>query len=164
MAGLVPAIHLDHRNKPGDDDLSRVNQMTGELPTATIQYADGKVVPGEPVDVDNILAKFEHVDVDARSAFLCIIAHDMTVAIRSIVFDPPVTEAALDRVKWINESLHHLTSCINPSKRWSAHDEAELIRGIIENSFEHGFDGWIGRAVAVAARNMIGTDKPVAAK
>ena len=107
----------------------------------TIQYADGKVVRGRPVDVEQILAQFEHLDADGRSAFLCIIAHDLTVAIRSIAFDPPVTEAGIERVKWINESLHHLTSCVNPHKRWSAHDEALLIRGIIENSFAHGFDG-----------------------
>ncbi len=130
----------------------------------TVQCADGKVVPGQPVDVDNVLAQFEHLNADARSAFLCIIAHDLTVAIRSIVFDPPVTESGLDRVKWINESLHHLTSCVNPHKRWSAHDEAMLIRGIIENSFRYGFEGWVGRAVAVAAGNTIAGKKSVAAK
>src|SRR5712692_857434 len=109
-----------------------------------VQQADGKVVPGEPVDVENILAKFEHLDADARSAFLCVIAHDLTVAIRSIVFDRPVTKAGLESLKWINEALHHLTSCVNPHKRWSAHDEALLIRGIIDNSFQYGFDRWLG--------------------
>jgi hypothetical protein len=130
----------------------------------TIQYADGKVTPGQPVDVEQVLTEFEHLDGEARSAFLCIIAHDLTVAIRSIVFDPPVTEAGLDRVKWINESLHHLTSCVNPRKRWSAHDEATLIRGIIDNSFEHGFDWWVGHAVSVAAGNTIGPKKSVTAE
>jgi hypothetical protein len=131
---------------------------------ATLQYADGKVVPGQPVDVEHVLTQFERLDANARSAFLCIIAHDLTVAIRSIVFDVPVTEAGLDRMKWINESLHRLTSCINPHKRWSAHDEAMLIRGIIENSFAHGFDGWIGRALAAAAGDTIGTNSVVKAK
>ena len=130
----------------------------------TVQYADGKVVPGQPVDVEHVLTQFEHLEADARSAFLCIIAHDLTVAIRAIVLDAPVTEAGVDRVKWINESLHRLTSCINPHKRWSAHDEAMLIRGIIKNSFEHGFDGWIGRALAVAAGNTIGANSVVKAK
>jgi len=130
----------------------------------TIQHADGKVVRGQPVEVEHVMTQFEQLEADARSAFLCIIAHDLTVAIRSIVFDPPVTEAGLDRLKWINESLHRLTSCINPHKRWSAHDEGMLIRGIIENSFEHGFDGWIGRALAVAAGNTIETNSVVKAK
>lgn len=129
----------------------------------TVQYADGKVVPGQPVDVDYVLTQFEHLEADARSAVLCDIAHDLTVAIRSLVFDAPVTEASLDRVKWINESLHRLTSCVNPRKRWSADDEAMLIRGIIESSFQHGFDGWVGRALAVAAGSTIGPEKPVKA-
>src|SRR6266851_1337805 len=125
----------------------------------TVQYADGKVVSGAPVDVDSILAEFEQLDASGRSAFLCVIAHDLTVAIRSVVFDPPVTEAGLERVKWINESLHHLTSCVNPHQRWSAHDEAQLIRGIIDNSFQYDFDRWLGRAVAVAAGCTIGAGK-----
>jgi len=143
---------------------STAKDTARQLYGPTIQYADGKVVPGRPVDVEQVLTQFEHLDGDARSAFLCIIAHDLTVAIRSIVFDAPVTEAGVDRVKWINESLHRLTSCINPHKRWSAHDEAMLIRGIIENSFDHGFDGWIGRALAVAAGNTIGTNSIAKAK
>ena len=122
----------------------------------TVQGADGKVARGRLVDVDQVLEQFEHLDEDARSAFLCTLTHDLTVAIRSIIFDPPVTEAGFDRVKAINESLHQLTSCVNPQKRWSARDEVLLIRGIIESSFEHGFDTWIGRALAVAAENAIG--------
>jgi len=130
----------------------------------TVEYPDGRVIPGQPVNVEDVLTQFEHLDADARSAFLCIIAHDLTVAVRSIVFDPPVTEAGLERVKWINESLHRLTSCVNPYKRWSAQDEAMLIRGIIANSFEHGFDGWVGRAIAAAAGNTTRTRQSVEAK
>jgi hypothetical protein len=26
----------------------------------TVQYADGKVVPGQPVDVEHVLTQFEH--------------------------------------------------------------------------------------------------------
>jgi hypothetical protein len=121
------------------------------------------VVPGQPLDVERIVSQFEQLDSDARSSFLCIIAHDLTVAIRSIVFDPPVTEAGLETVKCINESLHRLTSCVNPRKRWSARDESLLVRGIIENSFEHGFESSIGRALAAAAANTI-ADTTVAAK
>lgn len=125
----------------------------------TVQYADGTVVPGQPINVNHVLYQFEHLGAEARSAFLCIIAHDLTVAIRSIVFDEPVTPPSLDFLKWINELLHQLTSCVNPYKRWPAHDEAMLIRGIIENSFEHGFDAWVGRALAAAAGNTVGARK-----
>ena len=39
----------------------------------TVQYADGKVVPGQAIDVERVLTQFEHLEADARSAFLCII-------------------------------------------------------------------------------------------
>jgi hypothetical protein len=123
----------------------------------TVQYADGTLVPGPAVDVEDVLTRFLSLEADERSSFLCIIAHDLTVAIRSIVYDAPVTEAGRERLKWINESLHQLTSCVNPHKRWSARDEALLVRDIIENSFEHGFDSWVGRALAVAAGSTSGT-------
>src|SRR6516165_3227951 len=96
------------------DDAAR--DTAKKLYGPTVQYPDGKVVPGQPVDVEHILTQFGHLEADARSAFLCIIAHDLTVAIRSIVLDAPVMDDALDRVKWINESLHQLTSCVNPKK------------------------------------------------
>jgi len=54
----------------------------------TVEYPDGRVIPGQPVNVEDVLTQFEHLDADARSAFLCIIAHDLTVAVRSIVFIP----------------------------------------------------------------------------
>jgi hypothetical protein len=134
---------------------------SGTLYGPTVEYADGRIVPGDPIDIERVLAQFERSDANARSAFLCIIAHDLTVAIRSVVFDPPVTDAGLERVRWINESLHHLTSCVNPYKRWSAHDEAMLIRGIIESSSKHGFDKWVGSAIAAAVRHTIETKQAV---
>ena len=76
---------------------------TRKLYGPTVQYADGKLVPGQVVDVERVLTKYQYLGPDERSAFLCIIAHDLTVAVRSIVFDPPVTEIGLDRVKSINE-------------------------------------------------------------
>jgi hypothetical protein len=130
----------------------------------TIQYADGTVVVGEPLDVEYILSAFERSDAEARSAFLCAFAHDLTVALRALLFDRPVSEADLDRVQDINECLHQLTSCVNPRKRWPAHDEALLIRAIIEDSFAHGLDKWIGHALATAAGSAISARKPVAAK
>lgn len=129
-----------------------------------VRLGDESIDIGQRSDVDSLLAEFERLDADARGAFLCIVAHDLTVAIRSVVYDPPITEEGLDRAKWINEALHQLTSCVNPHHRWSAHDEAELIRGIIEDSFQHGFDGWVGRAITAAASDTIDTKKSVAAR
>ena len=106
------------------------------------------------VDVDNIVVQFERLDAEGRATFLSIVAHDLTVAIRSIVYDPPVTEDGVERVKWINEAHHHLTSCLDPRRRWSAPDEAALVRGMIEDSSRLGLDRWLLRAVAAAAGSM----------
>jgi hypothetical protein len=132
---------------PRDSKKSTKKQLYGP----TVQYPDGTVVPGAPLDTDNILVEFEKLDADARSSFLCVLAHDLTVAIRAVIFDPPVTEGGLDRVKSINEALHQLTTCINPRKRRSAHDEAMLIRDIIQDAFTYGFDWAVGHALASAS-------------
>ena len=143
---------------------SRKKGKKEELYGPTVQYADGTIVSGPPLDTEHILAKFERLDAEARSSFLCILAHDLTVAIRTVVYDPPVTAAGIDRVKSINEALHQLTSCVNPRHRWSAHDEATLIRDIIRDSFKHGFDWAVGRALAAASTIATNTNKSVAAK
>ena len=142
---------------------NQAKRTIGQLFGPTVKSANGKTVRGKALDVERILAQFERADAESRRAFLCIVAHDLTVAIRGIVFDPPVTGDSIERVKWINEALHQLTSCVNPHHRWSAPDEALLIRGIIENSFEYGFDGWLGHALAAGAGNATAAKKPVAA-
>jgi hypothetical protein len=143
---------------------TRQNKAAKPLYGPTVQYADGTVVAGKPLDLEYILAAFEQFDADARRAFLSVFAHDLTVAIRALLLDRPVPEADLDRVYKINEFLHQLTSCVNPDRRWSAHDEAELIRAFIETSFAYDLDQWIGHALAVAAGNTIGTKNTEAAK
>ncbi len=117
----------------------------------TVQHADGTVVAGEPLDVEYILTEFEQLGADARSGFLCIFAHDLTVAVRTLLFDRPVPDADLNRVWKINEFMHQLTSCANPHGEWSPRDAALLVRSIIDTSFERGLDQWIGHALAVAS-------------
>ena len=121
----------------------------------SVQYADGKIVAGPPLKVDQILVEFEQMQPDGRSEFLCIFAHDLTVAIRALLLDRPVSDADLDRAYKVNEFLHQLTSCVNPRYRWSARDEALLLRAIIESSFERQLDRWVCHALASAARNAI---------
>jgi hypothetical protein len=140
------------------------NKAATRLYGPTVQYADGTVSPGKPLDVEYILSAFERLDGDARSAFLCVFAHDLTAAIRALLLDRPVPETDLDRVWKINEFLHQLTSCANPRGQWSARDAALLIRAIIDTSIDRGLDRWIGHALAVAAGNTIRTENTVAAK
>jgi hypothetical protein len=130
----------------------------------TVQYPDGKTVVGEPLDIEHILSKFEQSDAETRRAFLSAFAHDLTVAIRALLCNRPVAEADLDRVQEINESLHQLTSCTNPRKTWSAHDQVLLLRALIDGSFAQGLDRWIGHALATAAGSTVQVEKPVAAK
>ena len=140
------------------------DHLADRLYGPSIQYSDGRLVVGQPLDVDNILAAFERLEADPRRVFLCIFAHDLTVAIRAILSDAPLSEVDLDRVRRINESLHQLTSCVNPRKRWSAHDEVLLLRAIIEDSFARGLDRWVGHALALAAGNTIDSHEPISAK
>jgi hypothetical protein len=140
------------------------NSAKKELYGPTVQYADGTVVAGSPLDIESILTAFERLNAEARSAFLCVFAHDLTVAVRALLFDRPVPEADLDRVWKINEFMHQLTSCANPRGQWSARDGALLVRSIIDTSFERGLDRWIGHALAVASGNTVQTEKPVSAK
>jgi hypothetical protein len=130
----------------------------------TVQYADATAVAGKPLDVEHILTAFERLEADARSAFLCIFAHDLTVAVRALLLDRPIPEPDLDHLWKINEFMHQLTSCANSRGPWSARDAALLIRAIIDTSFERGLDQWIGHALALAAGNMIGAEKSVSPK
>jgi hypothetical protein len=122
----------------------------------TVQYADGTIVAGEALDIEHILAAFQKLGAEAKRAFFCIFAHELTVAIRALLLDRPVADADLDRVSKINEFLHQLTSCTNPDHAWSALDEADLIRSFIDTSFSYHLDRYIGHALAVAAGNKIG--------
>ena len=149
---------------PRDEFKTVPKDMSKILYGPSVQYADGKLVAGAPLDVDHILAEFERLKADDRTAFLCIFAHDLTVAVRAMLLDRPVSEADLDRVNKVNEFLHQLTGCVNPHHRWSVRDEAVLLRAIIESSFERRLDRWVGHALASAAGNTITPKGSVAAK
>jgi len=143
---------------------SRERKIARRLYGPTVQYPDGTVVTGSPLHTAKILAAFEQLDPDARQTFLCVFAHDLTVAIRALLLDRPVAEADLDRVWKINEFMHQLTSCADPRGRWSAHDSAVLVGDIIETSFGYDLDRWVGHALATAAGSVIGKKVTAAAK
>jgi len=124
-----------------------------------VQYPDGRVVTPPPLDLERILADLERLEDSERVAFLCIIAHSLTVDIRALLLDRPVSDRDLDRVNHVNEFLHQLTSCVNPWQRRSASGDAELVRAIIDTSYLYGLEAAAGRALAAAAGNTIGRDK-----
>jgi len=124
-----------------------------------VQYPDGRVVTPPPLDLERILADLERLEDSERVAFLCIIAHSLTVDIRALLLDRPVSDRDLDRVNHVNEFLHQLTSCVNPWQRRSASGDAGLVRAIIDTSYLYGLEAAAGRALATAAGNTIGRDK-----
>jgi len=131
---------------------------------ASVQYKSGRVVTPPPLDLEGLLADFERLDEEARVAFMCVLAHNLTVEIRALLFDRPVSGSDLDRVYQINEILHQLTSCVNPRSRRSAAGDTELVRAIIDDSQLYGLEAQIGRALATAAGSTLRAKKPVAAK
>jgi hypothetical protein len=124
-----------------------------------VQYADGKVVTPKPFDLDHVLVDYLQLSEDKRRAFLSIFSHSLTVDMRVALLDRPISDANADRAWQINEWLHHLTSCFNPTSAWRAEVEAELIRNIAIGSFRHGLDGAVGRAVATAAGSVMASAK-----
>lgn len=132
---------------------------------ATVQYADGRVVAGRSLDLEDILEKFAQLELDRKGDFLCFFAHDLTVDIRGLLWvEGPVPETDIERVKWLNEYIHRLTSCVNARQRWSVSDMTLLVREIVESSFQHGLDRAIGVALYHAAGLAFKTKQSVAAK
>lgn len=121
---------------------------------ATVQYEDGRAIKPAPLDVDQILADLEASGDEERRAFLCTLAHNLTVETRVLLFDRPVPEFDLDRAYQINELLHQLTSCVHPRHGRSAAGDAQLVRDIIDGSYLYGLEGAVGRALATAAANL----------
>lgn len=119
----------------------------------SVQYGNGTIETPSPLNVEGILADLERLDAYERAAFLSIFAHDLTVQIRSVLMDCPLADGDLDRVNRLNEYLHQLTSCVNPSRRWSVQDEVALVRALIESSYLYGLQSAVGSALAKAAGN-----------
>jgi Mrr N-terminal domain len=130
--------------------------MSGEalLRGSRTQYADGSVTIPPPLHLEEILATFAQLNEDDRAAFLCVIAHDLTVDIRALLIDRPVHERDLDRIWQLNEFLHQITSSVNPRNRRSATGDTELVRAIVESAALHGLRAAIGRALATAAGSV----------
>src|SRR5271170_3725009 len=116
-----------------------------------IQYSDGTVVTPPPLDVEEILARLRLQEDATRSVFLSVFAHSLTVDIRAILLDRPVSDIDLDRVSHINEFLHQLTSGVNPAQRRSGSGDAELVGVIIDTSYIYHLESAVGRALSTAA-------------
>jgi hypothetical protein len=131
--------------------MSRTLAVNRPLRPPSVQFSDGRVETPPPLDIERILADLERLDSQERASFLCIFSHDLTVQIRSVLIDRPVPEDDLDRVNRLNEYLHQLTSCANPTNRWSVRDQVALVRALIESCYLYGLEYAVGSALAKAS-------------
>lgn len=115
------------------------------------------------INLQNVLAELEAAANDVRVSFLCIFAHSLTVDIRSLLLDRPVSDTAADRIYRLNEYMHQLTSCVNPMQRRSAAGDAELVGDIAESAKLWGLQSSVKRALTTAARNTLALKKPITA-
>jgi|SRR5271169_6729485 len=109
------------------------------------------------------LEKFASLDREARMVALAIIAHDLTVGIRSALLDMPSPDA-VDRLRALNEHLHQITGRIHASDEFSGHEESELLRDIAEEAEAKGLKWVVTRRLGAAVRHASAyRHKPAAA-
>jgi hypothetical protein len=79
---------------------------------------------------------------DERLLFYELFAHNLTVVIRGIWSDEAITDAEkVDRMKWVNEVLHRVTSKIRVL-RLNEHEWSE-------EDFWQSIQHWVGRNKAI---------------
>jgi|ERR1700730_7996267 hypothetical protein len=108
------------------------------------------------------LAKFASLDREARMAALAIVAHDITVGIRSELSDLPLPAAA-DRVRALNEYLHQITGRIHASNDHSGDGERELLEDIAKDAEERDLGWVVMRRLGAAVRQASNRRKRAAA-
>lgn len=107
------------------------------------------------LDIRQVLLDLQAAGNEVRVAFLCSFAHSLTVDIRSVLLDRPVSDADADRIYHLNDYMHQLTSCVNPAQRRAAKEDAELVGDIIASARRWGVESAVGRALATAAGNTL---------
>ncbi len=133
-----------------------------KLPGPRTQYANGDVVESPPIDLERILTDFLERSEAGRAEFLSAFAHSLTVDIRAALFDRPVADDDAARAYQVNEWLHQLTSCLSPRNRRGAKGEAELLSDIAADSFRHGLERAVGRAITAANSAFVRARQSVA--
>jgi hypothetical protein len=107
------------------------------------------------LDVERILTELEAAHNKDRVAFLCILAHSLTVDIRAALLDRPVSDVDAEKAFRVNEWLHQLTSCVNPTKPRRPAGDVELVRAIVESAELWGLQAAAQRGISTAAGNTI---------
>jgi hypothetical protein len=112
-----------------------------------------------------LIASIGKLDETARTAALAVLAHSLTVEIRALLVEPPFSEAVIARVRQINETLHHLTSRLNPHHERSSEDDLSLLSALATDAARCGLHAAMKRGLVIAVRNSLThARKPIAAK
>ena len=98
------------------------------------------------------LKKFGAHDRQPRTIVLAIVAHDLTVGIRSALLDLPSPDAIV-KVQSLNEYLHQITGRIYTADEQSGREECELLRDIAEDAETKGLKWVVVRRLGPALRH-----------
>jgi hypothetical protein len=98
------------------------------------------------------LDRFATLNRQQRMIALTVVAHELTVGIRSALAELPSREAA-ERAKVLNEYLHQITGRICSSGSQSANEEYELLKDIAEDASHRGLGGLLERRLGAALRH-----------
>ncbi|HWD59600.1 MAG TPA: hypothetical protein VG308_15040 [Stellaceae bacterium] len=103
------------------------------------------------------------LDDTRRRAALAVFAHHLTVEIR-VALDEPMPHPGLDRIRQLNEFLHHLTSRLHPDERRSAEDDRSLLEAFSADAARVGVEKGLKRGLVIAVRNArLKSTRPVPA-
>ncbi|HTQ34713.1 MAG TPA: hypothetical protein VMI30_11120 [Stellaceae bacterium] len=99
------------------------------------------------------LIRFASLDKDSRIAVLAMIAHDLTVGIRSALLDLPSPEAA-KKIRALNEYIHQITGRIHTSDELSGNDESDLLRDVAYEADAKSLTSVVERRLGPAIRHI----------
>src|ERR1700694_1343086 len=95
------------------------------------------------------------LDQTARTGALAVLAHSLTVEIRALLVDPPFSDGVIDRVRQVNEILHHLTSRLNPNHERSSEHDLSLLSALAADAERRGLHSAMKRGLVIAVRNAL---------
>jgi len=103
-------------------------------------------------DIDALVEAMGMLGEVRRTAALGVLAHHLTVEIR-IALDELMPHPGLDRVRALNEFLHHLTSRLHPDARRSSEDDKSLLEAFSADAERVGLEKGLKRGLVIAVRN-----------
>lgn len=114
-------------------------------------------------DVDTLIDAIGALGEARRTTALSVLAHHLTVELR-IALDEPMPHPGLDRVRQLNEFLHHLTSRLDPDERRLANDDRALLEAFSADAARVGLEKGLKRGLVIAVRyTRAETKRPVPA-